>query len=40
MCFLNILKCDFDDLDEAMFLDVERPLERNFKILGIQISDF
>jgi hypothetical protein len=32
---LNELKCDFGDVDEAMFHDVERPFKRIFYILAI-----
>jgi hypothetical protein len=39
ICLLNILKCDFFDVDEAIFLDVERPFERIFYILDIQTYD-
>jgi hypothetical protein len=37
--FLNVLKCDFGDVDEAMFLYIERLQERIFYILGIKKSD-
>jgi hypothetical protein len=36
ICLLNVLKCDFVDVDEAVFHDVERPLEHIFHIVGIQ----
>jgi hypothetical protein len=36
ICHQNVLKCDFIDVDDASFRDVERPLER---ILGIKKSD-
>jgi hypothetical protein len=39
MYLLNVLKCYFGDVDEAIFHDVERPFERIFYILGIQKSD-
>jgi shikimate kinase len=32
----DVLQFDFVDVDEAVFQDVERPLERIFNILGIQ----
>jgi shikimate kinase len=34
-----VLKINFADFDEAIFHDVEKPLERIFKILGIENSD-
>jgi hypothetical protein len=40
ICLLNVLKCDFGDVDEAMFYDVEMPFEGIFYILGIQKIDF
>jgi hypothetical protein len=40
ICLLNVLKCDFGDVDEAMFHDVERSFERIFYNLGLQKSDF
>jgi hypothetical protein len=40
ICFLNVLKCDIGEVDEAIFHDVEKPFERIFYILGIQISDY
>jgi hypothetical protein len=36
---VNVLKCKFGDVDEAIFHDVERQAERIFYILGIQKSD-
>jgi hypothetical protein len=33
---VNVLKCDFLDVDEAMFLDVEGLFERIFYILVIE----
>jgi hypothetical protein len=33
---LDVLKCDFSDVDEPKFHDVERPLERFFYIQSIQ----
>jgi hypothetical protein len=36
---LNVWKCDFVDIDDAMFRDVARPFERIFNILGIHKSD-
>jgi hypothetical protein len=39
ICLLNVLKCNFGEVDEAMFHDVERSFERIFYILGIQKSD-
>jgi hypothetical protein len=36
MCLVNVLKCDFVEVDEAMFLFVERHFERIFYILGMQ----
>jgi hypothetical protein len=33
------LKMRFGEVDEAMFHDVERPQERVFYTLGIEISD-
>jgi hypothetical protein len=38
ICLLNVLKCDFVHVYEAMFNDVERPLEQFFYILCIQKS--
>jgi hypothetical protein len=38
-CPLNVLKCDFGDVDEAMFHDVERSQERILYILEIKKSD-
>jgi hypothetical protein len=38
-CFLNVLKCDFFEVDEAMFHDVERPQKYIFYILRIKKSD-
>jgi hypothetical protein len=35
---MSVLKCDFGDVDEEVFHDVERPCELIFYILGIQIS--
>jgi hypothetical protein len=34
-----VLNCDFVDIDEAMFEDVERPCELYFCILGIEKRD-
>jgi hypothetical protein len=34
ICLLNVLKCDFVNVDEAMFSDVERSFERLFYIQG------
>jgi hypothetical protein len=39
ICFLNVLKFYLRDVDEAMFDDVERPLERILYILGNQESN-
>jgi hypothetical protein len=39
ICLLNVLKCDFVDIDEAMLHDVERLLETRTDILGIQKRD-
>jgi hypothetical protein len=36
ICLLNILKCDFGDVDEAMLRVVERQFESIFYILGMQ----
>jgi hypothetical protein len=36
ICLLNILKCDFGDVDEAMLHGVERQFERYFYILAFQ----
>jgi hypothetical protein len=36
---MNVLKFDFGDVDETMFLDVQSPFERIFYILDIQKSD-
>jgi hypothetical protein len=36
---LNVLKWDFAEFDEVTFHYVERPFQRIFCILGIQISD-
>jgi hypothetical protein len=33
MCLLDVLKCDFVDVDEAMFQGVERPCEKIFYLL-------
>jgi hypothetical protein len=38
ICRLNVLNCDFVDVDEAMFHDVERPLERILYVVGIHKS--
>jgi hypothetical protein len=38
ICLLDVLKYDFSEVDEAMFLGVERPCELIFCILGIQKS--
>jgi hypothetical protein len=37
---LNVFNCDFVDVDEAMFHDVERPLERILYVVGIHKSVF
>jgi hypothetical protein len=34
-CLLNVLKCDLGDVNEAMFNDAEKPIERIFYIFGI-----
>jgi hypothetical protein len=39
MSFLNVLKCDFGDFDEAMFHDVKRLYESIYNVLGIQRSN-
>jgi hypothetical protein len=39
ICRQDVLRCDFGDVDEAMFHDDERPFERIFYILGTQKSD-
>jgi hypothetical protein len=36
---LNVLKSNFGDVDEAMFHDVIKQLERIFYILGTEKSD-
>jgi hypothetical protein len=36
---VKVLKFDFGEVDESMFLDVEKPFERIFYILGIEKSD-
>jgi hypothetical protein len=36
----EFLKCDFGDIDEAMFHDVERSFESIFYILGHPKIDF
>jgi hypothetical protein len=36
ICLLNVLKCNFVDVDEAVFHDDEGPIERNFYIFGIK----
>jgi hypothetical protein len=36
---LDVLKCDFVEVDEEMFQGVERPCEIICCILGIQKSD-
>jgi hypothetical protein len=38
MYFVNVLECDFGNVDETMFHDVERTFEPIFNILGIQKS--
>jgi hypothetical protein len=38
-CLLKVLKSFFGDVDELMFQDVLKPLERIFQILGIENSD-
>jgi hypothetical protein len=39
ICLLDVLKKDFDEVDEAMFHGVERPCEIIFYIPGIDKSD-
>jgi hypothetical protein len=39
-CLLDVLKCDFVELDERILQDVERPCELIFRILGIQIASW
>jgi hypothetical protein len=36
---LNVLKWEFDEVDEVMFHEVERPFQLIFCILGTQKSD-
>jgi hypothetical protein len=36
ICFLDVLKCDSGELNEANFQCVERPCEHIFGFLGIQ----
>jgi hypothetical protein len=38
ICFLDVLKCDFDYVDEAMIEGVARPCELIFGILRIHKS--
>jgi hypothetical protein len=38
ICLANVLKCDFGDVVEAMFHDVEKTFDCIFYIHGIQIS--
>jgi hypothetical protein len=35
ICLLDILKCDFREVEEAIFQGFERPFELIFYILGI-----
>jgi hypothetical protein len=37
---LDVSKCDFGEVDAAIFVGVERPSVLIFGILGIQKSDF
>jgi hypothetical protein len=37
---LDVYKCDFGDVDEAMFHEVENAFERIFDFLGNQKPDF
>jgi hypothetical protein len=39
ICLLNFLKCDFSEVDEAMFQGVEKPGELILCILGSKKSD-
>jgi hypothetical protein len=36
---MNVLKCDFGEVVEAMFQGVERPYEQIFCMLSIEKSD-
>jgi hypothetical protein len=36
---MNVLKCDFGDIDEAMIHDVKRPYEYIFCTLSFKSSD-
>jgi hypothetical protein len=38
ICLPNVLKCNFGDVDEAMFHDVERPYEHIFFLLSMERS--
>jgi hypothetical protein len=38
ICLVNDLKCNFGDVDEAIFRNVERTFERIFYILSVQKS--
>jgi hypothetical protein len=35
ICILDVLKCDYGEVDETMFQGVERPCELIFTNLGI-----
>jgi hypothetical protein len=39
ICFLDVLKNDFGEVDEAMFLGVDSPCELILYFLGIEKSD-
>jgi hypothetical protein len=39
LCFLELLKNDVGEVDDAMFEGDERPCELIFSILGIEISE-
>jgi hypothetical protein len=40
ICLLKVFKCEYRDVNKAMFHNVERPFERVCYILGIPKSDF
>jgi hypothetical protein len=39
ICLLDVSKCDFGELDEAMFQGVERPCEHMFYFMGTKKSE-
>jgi hypothetical protein len=40
ICLLDVLKCEFGDVDEAMFQGVESPCEQIFCLLHVAKCDF